>query len=133
MAKITLEHVTKRFDRVVAVNDLNLDINDGEFFCVLGPPGAGKTTSLRLIVGLERPDEGTVYIDGEPANDVHPGQRDIAMVFQNLALYPDKTVFDNMAYPLRERKLSRAEIDERVTRWPKRSISISCWRASRRS
>jgi multiple sugar transport system ATP-binding protein len=114
VANITLEHVTKRFGRVVAVNDLNLDVKDGEFFCLLGPPGAGKTTSLRLIVGLERPDEGTVYIDGEPANEVHPGQRDIAMVFQNLALYPDKTVFDNMAYPLRERKLSRTEIDERV-------------------
>jgi multiple sugar transport system ATP-binding protein len=114
VANITLEHVTKRFGRVVAVNDLNLEIKDGEFFCVLGPPGAGKTTSLRLIVGLERPDDGTVYIDGEPSNEVHPGQRDIAMVFQNLALYPDKTVFDNMAYPLRERKLSRAEIDERV-------------------
>jgi multiple sugar transport system ATP-binding protein len=114
VANITLEHVTKRFGRVVAVNDLNLEIKDGEFFCVLGPPGAGKTTSLRLIVGLERPDDGTVYIDGEPSNEVHPGQRDIAMVFQNLALYPDKSVFDNLAYPLRERKLSRAEIDERV-------------------
>jgi len=98
----------------VAVNALNLDIGDGEFFCVLGPPGAGKTTTLRLIVGLERLDEGTIYIDGEPVNDVHPGRRDIAMVFQNLALYPDKTVFNNIAYPLRERRLPRDEIQSRV-------------------
>jgi multiple sugar transport system ATP-binding protein len=94
---------------------MNLEIRSGEFFCVLGPPGAGKTTTLRLIVGLERPDEGTVYIDGEPANDVHPGKRDIAMMFQNLALYPDKTVFDNIAYPLRERKMPKDEIRQRVT------------------
>jgi multiple sugar transport system ATP-binding protein len=114
VANITLEHVTKRFGRVTAVNDLNLAIEDGEFFCVLGPPGAGKTTTLRLIVGLERPDEGTIYIGGEPANEIHPGKRDIAMVFQNLALYPDKTVFDNIAYPLRERKVAKAEIDKRV-------------------
>ena len=77
---------------------------------MLGPPGAGKTTTLRLIVGLERPDEGTIFIDGEAVNDVHPGKRDIAMMFQNLALYPDKTVFDNIAYPLRERKVPQDQI-----------------------
>jgi multiple sugar transport system ATP-binding protein len=115
VANLRLENVTKRFGRVEAVKRLDLDIHDGEFFCILGPPGAGKTTTLRLIVGLERPDEGTVYIDGEPVNNVHPGRRDIAMVFQNLALYPDKTVFDNIAYPLRERKMSKQEIQERVT------------------
>lgn len=114
MANLRLENVTKRFGRVEAVKQLDLDIHDGEFFCVLGPPGAGKTTTLRLIVGLERPDEGTVYIDGEPVNDVHPGRRDIAMVFQNLALYPDKTVFNNIAYPLRERKIPKQEIERRV-------------------
>lgn len=115
MASIRLENVTKRFGNVTAVRDLNLDIRDGEFFCVLGPPGAGKTTTLRLIVGLERPDEGRILIDGEVANDIHPGRRDIAMMFQNLALYPDKTVFDNIAYPLRERKLPKDEIRRRVT------------------
>ena len=115
MANLRLDNVTKRFGRVEAVKRLALDIRDGEFFCVLGPPGAGKTTTLRLIVGLERPDEGTVYIDGEPVNDVHPGRRDIAMVFQNLALYPDKTVFDNIAYPLRERGMSKQEIERQVT------------------
>lgn len=114
MASLRLEEVTKQFGNIAAVNALNLDIADGEFFCVLGPPGAGKTTTLRLFVGLELPDEGTVYIDGEPVNDVHPGQRDIAMVFQNLALYPDKTVFNNIAYPLREQKVPRDEIKSRV-------------------
>ena len=114
MANLRLENVTKRFGPITAVKSLNLDIRDGEFFSILGPPGAGKTTTLRLIVGLEKPDAGVVYIDGEPANEVHPGQRDIAMVFQNLALYPDKTVFDNMAYPLRERKLPKDEIDRQV-------------------
>jgi multiple sugar transport system ATP-binding protein len=115
VANLRLENVTKRFGRIEAVKRLNLEIHDGEFFCILGPPGAGKTTTLRLIVGLERPDEGTVYIDGEPVNDVHPGRRDIAMMFQNLALYPDKTVFDNIAYPLRERKMSKQDIEQQVT------------------
>ena len=115
MAHLRLENVTKRFGHVVAVKQLNLDIRDGEFFCILGPPGAGKTTTLRLIVGLEYPDEGLVYIDGEPVNDLHPGKRDIAMMFQNLALYPDKTVFANIAYPLRERKLPKHEIEAQVT------------------
>jgi len=115
VANLRLENVTKRFGRIEAVKRLNLEIQDGEFFCILGPPGAGKTTTLRLIVGLERPDEGAVYIDGEPVNDVHPGRRDIAMMFQNLALYPDKTVFDNIAYPLRERKMSKQDIEQQVT------------------
>jgi multiple sugar transport system ATP-binding protein len=115
VANLKLENVTKRFGRVVAVDGLSLDIYDGEFFCILGPPGAGKTTTLRLIVGLERPDQGIVWLDDEAVNDVHPGRRDIAMVFQNLALYPDKTVFDNIAYPLRERRLPRDEIRSRVT------------------
>jgi multiple sugar transport system ATP-binding protein len=115
LAHLRLEKVTKRFGRVEAVKQLDLEIRNGEFFCILGPPGAGKTTTLRLIVGLEHPDEGTVYIDGEPVNDLHPGKRDIAMMFQNLALYPDKTVFANIAYPLRERKLPKDEIERQVT------------------
>lgn len=114
MANLRLENVTKRFGRLEAVKNLDLDIHDGEFFCVLGPPGAGKTTTLRLIVGLERPDEGSVYIDQRRVNEVYPGERDIAMIFQNLALYPNKTVYDNIAYPLRERRMPKDEIDRLV-------------------
>jgi multiple sugar transport system ATP-binding protein len=114
MATIRLENVTKRFGAVTAVRGMNLEVRDGEFFCLLGPPGAGKTTTLRLIVGLAVPEEGQIYIDNQPMAGVHPGNRDVAMMFQNLALYPDKTVFDNMAYPLRERKMPKDEIDKTV-------------------
>jgi multiple sugar transport system ATP-binding protein len=114
VANLRLQNVSKRFGTNIAVKSLDLDIRDKEFFCILGPPGAGKTTTLRLIVGLERPDEGNVYIDGKSVNKLHPGQRDIAMIFQNLALYPDKTVFNNIAFPLRERKMEKEEIRERV-------------------
>ena len=91
MASLRLENVTKRFGDVTALKDVSLEIRDGEFFAVLGPPGAGKTTLLRTIVGLERPEQGDVYADDERITDVYPGDRDIAIMFQNLALYPDKT------------------------------------------
>jgi len=116
MASLRLEGVTKRFGQVTALNNVSLEIEDGEFFAVLGPPGAGKTTLLRTIVGLEKPDEGDVYADGERITDVYPGDRDIAIVFQNLALYPDKTVFGNLAFPLRQSKVPRKEIRKRVSR-----------------
>jgi len=114
MARIRVENVTKRFGDITAVNNLSLEVADGEFFTLLGPPGAGKTTTLRLIVGLETPDSGRVYLDDQDVTDVYPGKRDIAMIFQNLALYPDKTAFENMAYPLRERRMSSAEIKAKV-------------------
>jgi multiple sugar transport system ATP-binding protein len=114
MASLRLEQVTKRFGSIVALNDVSLDIEDGEFFAVLGPPGAGKTTLLRTIVGLEQPDAGNVYADAERITDVYPGDRDIAIVFQNLALYPDKTVFGNLAFPLKQAKRPRDEIRGRV-------------------
>jgi putrescine transport system ATP-binding protein len=114
MSSLRLENVTKRFGNVTALNDVSLEIEDGEFFAVLGPPGAGKTTLLRTIVGLEKPESGDVYADDERITDVYPGDRDIAIMFQNLALYPDKTVFGNLAFPLKQRKLPKNEIRERV-------------------
>ncbi len=116
MATLRLDNVTKRFGRVTALDRVSLEIADGEFFAVLGPPGAGKTTLLRTIVGLEQPEEGDVYADGERITDTYPGDRDIAIMFQNLALYPDKTVAGNLAFPLRQQRLPKAEIEQRVAR-----------------
>jgi multiple sugar transport system ATP-binding protein len=114
MASIRLDSVRKSFGSLVAVNDLSLHIHDGEFFTLLGAPGAGKTTALRLITGLETPDSGSIYLDDTNVTGVYPGDRDLAMIFQNLALYPDKTARENMAYPLKERKLPKADIDNKI-------------------
>jgi multiple sugar transport system ATP-binding protein len=116
MARVRLDGVSKRFGSVTAMDAITLDIADGEFFAILGPPGAGKTTTLRAILGLEKPDSGRVLLDDEDVTEMWPGDRDIAIVFQNLALYPDKTVFGNLAFPLRQRKLPKSEIRERVQR-----------------
>jgi multiple sugar transport system ATP-binding protein len=116
MARVRLEGVSKRFGNVTAMDDVTLDIADGEFFAILGPPGAGKTTTLRAILGLEKPDSGRVLLDDEDVTEMWPGDRDIAIVFQNLALYPDKTVFGNLAFPLKQQKLPKSEISERVQR-----------------
>jgi len=114
MASIRLENIYKKFKNTTAVDNISLMIADGEFFCILGPPGAGKTTLLRLIVGLEKPDEGRIIIGDEPVNQIHPSKRDISMIFQNLALYPDKTVFENIAFPLKQQKVEEEEIQRRV-------------------
>ena len=114
MARIRLENVTKRFGAITALDGVSLEIADGEFFAVLGPPGAGKTTLLRTIVGLEKPDQGDVYLDDDRITDVFPGDRDIAIMFQNLALYPDKSVYDNLAFPLKQAKKPKQEIRRRV-------------------
>lgn len=114
MADVRVENLTKRFDEVVAVNNLSLDINDREFTVFLGPSGCGKTTTLRSIAGLEHPDEGNIYIDDVLVNDLPPADRDVAFVFQFYALYPHMTVYNNMAFPLKAVKMSKSEIDERV-------------------
>ncbi|MEM2902677.1 MAG: ABC transporter ATP-binding protein [Candidatus Bathyarchaeia archaeon] len=114
MASVKLENLTKRFGKVTAVNHLNLEVKDGEFVCILGPSGCGKTTTLRMIAGLEKQDEGNVYIGDKIVNDLPPPERDIAMVFQFYAIYPGMTVYDNLAFPLKQRKMSKDEIRKRV-------------------
>jgi len=114
MATVTFEHVTKKYGEVLAVNDLNLAIQDGEFMVLVGPSGCGKTTSLRMIAGLEEISEGTLKIGDRVVNDVAPKDRDIAMVFQSYALYPHMTVYDNLAFGLKLRKVPKGDIDKRV-------------------
>jgi multiple sugar transport system ATP-binding protein len=112
---ISLTNLTKTFGDSTVVDDLSLEIADGEFVVFLGPSGCGKTTTLRMIAGLEQPAAGDIRIDGERVNEVPPQRRDIAMVFQSYALYPHLTVADNIAYPLRVRKLAAAEIQKQVS------------------
>ena len=115
MAELKLEHIYKIYDnKVTAVTDFNLHIKDKEFIVFVGPSGCGKSTTLRMIAGLEEISKGDLYIDGKRMNDVPPKDRDIAMVFQNYALYPHMTVFDNMAFGLKLRKFPKDEIKRRV-------------------
>lgn len=115
MAAVRYDHVTKQFSETVkAVNDLTLDIKDKEFLVLVGPSGCGKTTALRLLAGLEDITSGTISIGDRVVNDVAPKDRDIAMVFQSYALYPHMSVYDNMAFGLKLRKMSKTEIDKRV-------------------
>jgi multiple sugar transport system ATP-binding protein len=115
MASVTLKHVYKVYQGgVTAVSDFNLDIADKEFIVLVGPSGCGKSTTLRMVAGLEEITEGELYIGDKLMNDVAPKDRDIAMVFQNYALYPHMTVYDNMAFGLKLRKTPKAEIDRRV-------------------
>ena len=117
MADVVFENVTKRFGKVAAVENLTLEIEDGEFIVLLGPTGAGKTTTLRLVGGLETPDHGRILIGGNDVTHAPSAVRDVAFVFQQYSLYPHFTVFDNMAFPLRAplRRTSAAAIKERVT------------------
>ena len=114
LAKVVLKNLAKRFGAVTAVDNLNLEIKDKEFLTLLGPSGCGKTTTLRLIAGLENADEGKIYIGDELVNDMSPKDRDIAMVFQSYALYPHMSVYDNIAFGLKMRKLPEADIKKRV-------------------
>ena len=115
MASLALKGVYKKYEGgVIAVSDFNLDIEDKEFIILVGPSGCGKSTTLRMIAGLEDISEGEIYIDDRLINDVLPKDRDIAMVFQNYALYPHMTVFDNMAFGLKLRKMPKPDIKRRV-------------------
>src|SRR5881296_2850829 len=114
MSSVTLEHVTKRFGEVTAVNDMTIEVKDKEFLVLVGPSGCGKSTCLRLIAGLEEVTQGNIYIGERLVNDVAPKDRDIAMVFQSYALYPHMSVYDNLAFGLKLRKMSKPQIDERV-------------------
>jgi ABC-type sugar transport system ATPase subunit len=109
VAQVRLQNITKQFDGVTAVEDINLDIADREFMVLLGPSGCGKSTLLRIIAGLEDPTEGEVYIGDTMVNNVMPKQRDVAMVFQSYALYPHKSVQDNIEFPLKVRKVPKAQ------------------------
>jgi multiple sugar transport system ATP-binding protein len=113
---ISLHNLNKSFGNSVVVDDLSLEINGGEFVVLLGPSGCGKTTTLRMIAGLEQAASGNILIDGERVNDLPPQRRDVAMVFQSYALYPHMTVAENIAYPLRVRKMERTQISEQVQR-----------------
>ena len=117
MADVRLENITKGYKNVRALRDVSFDIRDGEFFVLLGPTGAGKTTTLRVIAGLEAQDSGSVTFDGQSVDGLAPADRDVAFVFQQYSLYPTMTVFDNLAFPLRSplRKTPDAEIRQRVT------------------
>ena len=115
MAELSIDQVKKRYPGgVEAVKGIALDIADGEFIVLVGPSGCGKSTLLRMVAGLETITEGEIKIGGRVVNDIEPADRDIAMVFQNYALYPHMTVYNNLAYGLRKRRTSRAEIDRRV-------------------
>jgi multiple sugar transport system ATP-binding protein len=115
LATVTFDHMYKRYgEDVIAVNDLNLEIDDGEFICLVGPSGCGKTTALRCVAGLEEITDGRLLIGDRVVNNVAPKDRDIAMVFQSYALYPHMSVYDNLAFGLKLRKVKKDEIDKRV-------------------
>lgn len=114
LMSIRLHNLTKSFGHSVVVDELSLEIDDGEFVVLLGPSGCGKTTTLRMIAGLELPTSGSILIDGQTVNNLPPQRRDIAMVFQSYALYPHMTVAQNIGYPLRVRKLSEQQIHRQV-------------------
>src|SRR5579872_3442606 len=114
-ATVTLQNVTKSFDGVVAVDDLNLDVLEGEFFSLLGPSGCGKTTTLRMLGGFEEPTSGRIFLEGKEVTYLAPYRRDVNTVFQSYALFPHLTVFENVAFGLKRKHIDRADIHQRVT------------------
>jgi len=116
MASVTYDRVTKRFDGTVAVQDFTVQVADGEFLVLVGPSGCGKSTALRMLAGLEEISEGRILIGERAVNNLAPGARDVAMVFQSYALYPHMTVYDNLAFGLRNKRMPKDEVDRRVRR-----------------
>lgn len=114
MASVKLKNVSKSFGGKKVLQNINIEVRDKEFFCLLGPPGAGKTTTLKLIAGLEKADEGDIYIGEELVNDLPPRYRDVSMQFESLTLFPNKTGFENIAFPLRVKKMPEEEVKENV-------------------
>src|SRR5438093_5842987 len=116
MARVKIRGLHKEFEGTVAVENLDLEVKDKEFVVLLGPSGCGKTTTLRCIAGLESPSEGEIYIGDRLVNDLEPKERNVAMVFQSYALYPHMTVFQNLAFPLENARVSERDIVNRVNR-----------------
>lgn len=115
MARVVLKGITKIYPgNIVALKNINLEVESGEFFVLLGPSGCGKSTTLRIIAGLEEPTQGEIWIGDKKVNGIEPKDRDVAMVFQNYALYPHMTAFDNIAFPLKIRKIKKEEINKKV-------------------
>ena len=124
MATVTITDVWKYYGKTVAVKNLNIEVRDNEFLCLLGPSGCGKSSTLRMLAGLEFISSGDIYFGDTRVNDIPPKDRDIAMVFENYALYPHKTVFENMANPLKLQKMSKKDITERVE-WAAKMLEIT--------
>ncbi|WP_439138344.1 ABC transporter ATP-binding protein, partial [Roseicyclus sp.] len=116
MAEIQLRNISKRWGSFIGVENFNLTITDREFLVLLGPSGCGKTTTMRMIAGLEEVTEGDIIIDGKRVNDLDPKDRDVAMVFQSYALYPNMNVYENIRFPLKVRRIPEDEHDTRVRR-----------------
>jgi ABC-type sugar transport system ATPase subunit len=123
MASISLKNITKNFGQTSVVEDLNLDINDGEFIVLVGPSGCGKSTTLRMIAGLEEVSSGQIHIGERNVTKLEPSERNIAMVFQNYALYPHKTVYENLAFGLKMRKVPKEEINKKI-KWASEILRI---------
>ncbi|GAI52697.1 unnamed protein product, partial [marine sediment metagenome] len=115
MANLVLKNITKKFGKIVAVNNFSFNVNDAEFVTLVGPSGCGKSTTLNIIAGLEEPTEGEIYIDNIFSNNISPSKRDIAMVFQSYALYPHMRVRENIGFGLKIRRFDKKEIQKRVT------------------
>src|ERR1700693_2226305 len=114
MANIEIENLSKKYGSTLAVSGVSLKVTSGTFTVILGPSGSGKTTLLRCVAGFEKPDSGSIIIDGKPVTELPPRERDLAMVFQSYALFPLMTVHDNIGFPLKIRNVPKAEIDSRV-------------------